>query len=46
MGFRGVRLIIGITSFILFLGGAVAMAKTTTKTGILIVDIQGDFTKF
>ena len=42
---RGLAFIIGTISFLLSSGG-VSMAKTTItmKTGILVVDVQGDFT--
>lgn len=40
-----VKIMMGVFLSTLFLGGA-AMAKETMKTGINVVDIQGDFTKF
>jgi nicotinamidase/pyrazinamidase len=45
MGLRGVTSIIGITFFLLALGGA-TVAKEATKTGVIVVDFQADFTKY
>lgn len=42
---RGVKTLIWGLFFILALGGT-AMAKETEKIGVIVVDVQGDFTKF
>lgn len=41
----GVKVLVWTAFFILVLGGT-AMAKETEKIGVIVVDIQGDFTKF
>ncbi len=41
----GVKVLVWTAFFILVLGGT-AMAKETAKIGVIVVDIQGDFTKF
>jgi len=40
----GVKTFVGVFSFLMVFGG-VAMAKETLKFGIIVVDVQGDFTK-
>jgi nicotinamidase/pyrazinamidase len=45
MGHSAVKTLIWALFFTLVLGGMV-MAKDATKIGIIVVDIQGDFTKF
>lgn len=45
MGHWGVKAIIGALFFALVFGGT-AMAKETAKIGVIVVDVQGDFTKF
>lgn len=39
------KVLVGVLFFTLVLGGMV-MAKETTKIGVIVVDVQGDFTKF
>lgn len=39
------KVLVGVLFFTLVLGG-MAMAKETTKIGVIVVDVQGDFTKF
>jgi len=41
----GVKALVAVLFFALAFGG-VAMAKETVKIGIIVVDVQGDFTKF
>jgi nicotinamidase/pyrazinamidase len=41
----GVKAFIGALFFALVFGGT-AMAKETAKIGVIVVDVQGDFTKF
>jgi len=45
MGHWGVKAFIGVLFFGLVFGGT-AMAKETAKIGVIVVDVQGDFTKF
>ena len=45
MGHWGVKVFIGVLFFGLVFGGTV-MAKETAKIGVIVVDVQGDFTKF
>jgi nicotinamidase/pyrazinamidase len=40
----GVKTLAGVLFFTLLFGG-IAMAKETTKIGVIVVDVQGDFTK-
>lgn len=40
-----VTVLIGTALFILLIGGT-AMAKQTERIGVIVVDVQGDFTKF
>jgi nicotinamidase/pyrazinamidase len=40
----GVKTLLGILVLMLFCGGT-AMPKESEKTGVIVVDIQGDFTK-
>jgi len=42
---RGLMVLAGALFFVLILGG-MAMAKETAKIGVIVVDVQGDFTKF
>jgi nicotinamidase/pyrazinamidase len=44
MEHQGVKAFVAALFLILVFGG-MAMAKDTTKTGVIVVDIQGDFTK-
>ncbi len=41
----GVKMMVWTVFFILVFGG-LAMAKETAKIGVIVVDVQGDFTKF
>ncbi len=41
----GVKMMVWTVFFILVFGG-LAMAKETEKIGVIVVDVQGDFTKF
>ncbi|MDI7262006.1 MAG: bifunctional nicotinamidase/pyrazinamidase [Thermodesulfobacteriota bacterium] len=41
----GAKVLVWTAFFILILGGT-AMAKETEKIGVIVVDVQGDFTKF
>jgi nicotinamidase/pyrazinamidase len=41
----GVKVLVWTVFFILVFGG-LAMAKETAKIGVIVVDVQGDFTKF
>ena len=41
----GVKVLVSTVFFILVFGG-LAMAKETEKIGVIVVDVQGDFTKF
>lgn len=45
MEHRGVKSLVGVLFFILMFGGT-GMTKEATKTAIIVVDVQGDFTKF
>jgi nicotinamidase/pyrazinamidase len=45
MGHWGAKAFIGALFFALVFGGT-AMAKETAKIGVIVVDVQGDFTKF
>jgi len=45
MGHSAGKSLIGVLFFMLVLGGTV-MAKETEKIGVIVVDVQGDFTKF
>jgi nicotinamidase/pyrazinamidase len=45
MAHWGVRMWAGALSLTMVLGGA-ALAKEGTKIGVIVVDVQGDFTKF
>jgi nicotinamidase/pyrazinamidase len=44
MEYRGMKVFVAALFVTLVLGG-MAMAKDATKTGVIVVDIQGDFTK-
>jgi nicotinamidase/pyrazinamidase len=44
MGNWGVKTLIGVL-FLMLVSGGMAMAKDATKIGVIVVDIQGDFTK-
>lgn len=44
MEHRALRLLIG-TCFLTFVLGGMAMAKAVEKIGVIVVDVQGDFTK-
>ena len=44
MGNWGVKTLIGAL-FLMLVSGGMAMAKDATKMGVIVVDIQGDFTK-
>jgi len=44
MGNWGVKTLIGVL-FLMLVSGGMAMAKDATKMGVIVVDIQGDFTK-
>src|SRR3972149_8814370 len=41
----GVKMFVRVLSFLMVFGGT-AMAKETAKIGVIVVDVQGDFTKF
>ena len=45
MGHWEVKILLGVLFFTLLLGG-IAMAQETAKAGVIVVDVQGDFTKF
>ncbi len=45
MGHWKVKILLGVLFFALFWGG-MAMAQEAAKTGVIVVDVQGDFTKF
>ena len=45
MGHSAGKSLIGVLFFMLVLGGTV-MAKETEKIGVIVVDVQGDFTKY
>ncbi|MDI6761636.1 MAG: bifunctional nicotinamidase/pyrazinamidase [Thermodesulfobacteriota bacterium] len=45
MGRKGVKLLAEVLCFTFVFGG-LAMAKETAKIGVIVVDVQGDFTKF
>jgi len=45
MGHWGVKTLVGVLFFALVFGG-VAMAQVAVKIGVIVVDVQGDFTKF
>jgi len=45
MGHWGVKTLVGVLFFALVFGGT-PMAKETAKIGVIVVDVQGDFTKF
>jgi nicotinamidase/pyrazinamidase len=44
MGYWGVKILVGVFFPTLVLGGT-AMAKEIAKIGVIVVDVQGDFTK-
>jgi nicotinamidase/pyrazinamidase len=44
MGNWGVKTLIGVL-FLMLVSGGMAMAKDATNIGVIVVDIQGDFTK-
>jgi nicotinamidase/pyrazinamidase len=44
MGNWGVKTLIGVL-FLMLVSGGMAIAKDATKIGVIVVDIQGDFTK-
>jgi nicotinamidase/pyrazinamidase len=44
MGHWGVKTLVTVLFFVLVFGGT-AMAKETVKIGVIVVDVQGDFTK-
>jgi nicotinamidase/pyrazinamidase len=45
MEYWGMKTLVGILSFTLLLGG-IAMTEEAEKIGVVVVDVQGDFTKF
>jgi nicotinamidase/pyrazinamidase len=45
VGHWEVKILLGVLFFTLLLGG-IAMAQETAKAGVIVVDVQGDFTKF
>jgi nicotinamidase/pyrazinamidase len=45
MGHWGVKTLVAVLFFALVFGGT-AMVKETAKIGVIVVDVQGDFTKF